>query len=286
LRPVHYITLAAAIALTALLYLGGNTVPPAKDGVATKQQHNDAAGAQGPNTMRAASFDSIIISSRKQLPKTAADEIAAIENKLAAIRDSSQMAAVFIQLAQVWEKNKQLPVAAYYSAKAAKLENSEKKLTFAGQFFLQLMQDADSRPVQMWEAEEAISCFQQSLALDTNSEDIKLGLATGYIEGTNEPMRGVQMLLAITRDKPDDIPANLLLGKMSVQSGQYDKAIDRFEKVLKIEPNNTEAMYFMAEAYKGKGEKQKAIDLLEKCKRLVNKPEFSRDVDQYINSFK
>ena len=237
--------------------------------------------------MKPASFDSIIAASHQQLPKTAADSVKTIENELAATRDSSRMAAVFITLAHTWEVNGHPAIAAYYGAKAAKLENSEKKLNFAGQFFLDLMHDAATPPsVQLWEAQEAVDCFKRSVALDPDNDTAKLALASAYIEGTGETMQGVQLLLGITREKPDDIPANLMLGRLSVQSGQFDKAIKRFETVLKQEPRNTEALYFMAEAYKGRGDKQKAIELFEQCKQIVNKPAFSKDIDNYINTFK
>jgi lipopolysaccharide biosynthesis regulator YciM len=284
LRAAQYITLAIAIALIALLYWGGNTVPPAKK----KGANPPAAGAmsQGPNTMKPASFDSIVAGSRKQLPKTAADSVISIENELAATRDTSRMAAVFSKLAGVWERNKEFHMAAYYNAKVAKLENSEKKLTFAGQFFLQLMENENSPSMQAWDAGEAASCLEQSLKIAPDNEETKLALATAYIEGTGEPMRGVQILLAITQEKPGDIPANMLLGRMSIQSGQFDKAVGRFETVLKQEPENKEALYFLAQAYEGKGDKKKAIELLEKCKRIVNNPDFSKEVDQQINSLK
>jgi len=285
LRIVHYITLAVAIILIALLYWGGNTVPPAKkQGVTTPPMAG--ASVQGPNTMKPASFDSIVTASKKQLPKTAADTVLTIENKLAAIRDSSRMAAVFSELANVWEHNKLLQPAAYYNGLAAKLENSEKKLTFAGQFFLQLMESDAPPSVQMWDAGQAVSCLEQSLKIDPDNEESKLALATAYIEGSGEPMRGVGILLAITKEKPDDIPANMLLGRMSIQSGQFDKAVARFEKILTLQPGNTEAMYSLAQAYEGTGDKKKAIELFEKCKKIVNRPDFSRDVDQEINSLK
>jgi lipopolysaccharide biosynthesis regulator YciM len=244
------------------------------------------AVAQGPNTMKPASFDSIIAASRKQLPKTVADTVLNIENKLAAIRDSSRMAVVFEKLSGVWERSNQLQVAAYYKAKAAKLENSEKSLTFAGQFFVQLMENETAPSVQQWDAEEAEGCLDQALKINANSEDAKLALATCYIEGTGEPMRGVQMLLAITNEKPGDIPANMLLGRMSIQSGQFEKAVGRFNTVLKQQPDNRDAMYFLAQAYKGTGEKGKAIELLEKCKQIANNPDVSRELDQQINSLK
>jgi tetratricopeptide (TPR) repeat protein len=251
-----------------------------------QRPNSGGAVAQGPNTMRPASFDSILATSGAQLSKKAADSVRSIENELTAMHDSSRMAAVFSRLSKVWERNNQLHVAAYYSAKAAKLENSGKKLTFAGQIFLQLMENEGSPSVQAWDAGQAVSCLEQSIKIDPDNEETKLALATGYIEGTGEPMRGVQILLAIIHDKPDDIPANLLLGRMSIQSGQFDKALGRLETVLKQEPENREALYFLAQAYEGKGDKKKAIELLEKCKKVVNNPGFSNEIDQHINALK
>lgn len=287
MRPVHYIAIAAAIAITAFLYWGGNTTPPAKtQGTANQQPQQMAGGAPGPNTVKPASFDSLLTASRGQLPKTAADTVKTIENELKAIRDSSQMASVFIRLAHVWEVNKQAPVAAYFGAQAAKLEKSEKKLNFAGQFFLDLMHEGTSPEMQQWEAQQAIDCFNRALVIDPAYDSAKIGLATCYIEGTGETMQGVQLLLGITRDNPGNIPAGMLLGRLAIRSGQYDKAQKRFEGLLELYPDNTEAMYYLAEVYKDKGEKDKAIALFEQCKKLVNKPEFSQEVDKYINTFK
>jgi cytochrome c-type biogenesis protein CcmH/NrfG len=138
----------------------------------------------------------------------------------------------------------------------------------------------------MWEANEAVAVLEKAVALNGNNEEAKLAMASAYIQGTPEPMKGVQMLLAITREKPEDVPANLLLGRMSIQSGQFDKAVKRFETVVKVEPENKEALYFLAQAYEGMGNKPKAIELLERCKKVVNNPEFTKDIDAHINSLK
>lgn len=287
MRPVHYITLAVAIAIIALLYWGGNTIPPREKAEAGMQRPSSGGSvSQGPNTMKAASIDSILAAAQMQLPKTAADTVKTLEQEVSAISDASQMAVVFTRLSKVWERNKQYPVAVFYKAKAAKLENSEKSLTFAAQLFLELMEHEGDRALQMWEANEAISCLEQAMKLNPNSEEARLAMASAYIQGTAEPMKGVQMALAMTRDNPEHIPANMLLGRMSIQSGQFEKAIKRFETVLKKEPENKEALYFLAQAYEGTGNKQKAIEMLEKCKLVVNNPEFSKEIDQHINSLK
>jgi len=274
LKAAHLITIAAAVVLITILYWGGNTVPPpGKPNAEMQRPSSGGEVAQGPDTMKPASFDSIITASKAQLPKTVADTVTSLENELSATRDSSRMAVVFDKLSKIWDRRQQPQVAAWYMAKSAIFENSEKKLTFAGQLFLRLMEN------------EAVAS-EQSLKINPNNEETKLAVATGYIEGTGEPMRGVQILLAITREKPDDIPANLLLGRMSIQSGQFDKAVGRFEVILKQEPENKEALYLLAQAYDGKGDKKKAVELLEKCKKLVNDPEFSKEIDEKINSLK
>lgn len=233
-----------------------------------------------------ASFDSLLAAARTGLPAHAVTEINAAEQQIAATGDSAAMSPQFTSLAKLWQQHKQLPIAAFYYAKAAKLDNSEKKLNFAGQLFLDLIHDAGAPGVQVWEGQQAISCLERSLEINPKNDTAKLAMAAAYIEGTGQLMQGVQVLREITREKPDDIPANLMLGKLSVQSGQFDKAIKRFETVLKQEPENKEALYFLAESYKGIGDKQKAIELFEKCKKVVNDPAFSRDIDQYITSFK
>lgn len=238
--------------------------------------------AQGPNHIPA-SFDSILNASRAALPAHAAEELAAAEKELQAVKDSASRAPALEKIAQVWQEHRQLPVAAHYYGEAAKLENSEKKLNFAGQFFLDLMHQPDaSHSVRLWEAQQAVEYLGRSVALNPDNDTMVIALASGYIEGTGETMQGVQLLLGITRKNPDHIPANLLLGQLAIQSGQWDKAIGRFETVLRQEPQNKEALLLLATAYEGSGDKQKAIATYTELKRIFNNPDFSRDVDNHI----
>lgn len=289
MRATHYIAITVALAVTAGLYWGANTVPPAKPVTAANGSAPMAGGAMsamGP-TITPASTDSILQASRKALPEHARGELAAAEKNLAAIRDSSQMASSFEAISIVWQEHKQYPAAAYYKALAAKLENSEKNLNFAGQIFLDLLHRTDGSPsVQLWEAQQAVQCFSRALELNPKSDSSKVSLAISYIEGTGETMQGVQLLLGLTREQPKHIPANLILGRLAIQSGQWDKAVGRYTTVVEQEPENSEAVYFLAEAYKGKGDKRKAIELFEKSKQIVGNPDFSKEIDEYIKTFK
>lgn len=290
MRKIHYLSLTTAIGLIALLYWGVNTTPPAKapaSNAATAQHDHDhdEPGHVHQDAVMPATSDSIISASRQALPDHAKQELANNESRIKSITDSAVMVPLLEEQSKLWQEHKLLPMAAILRSRAAYLAHSEKKLNFAGQFFMELLQHEGSPSMQLWEAQQAIDCFNGALAINPDNDTTKLALASGYIDGTREVMKGVAVLREITEKKPDHIPANLVLGRMSIQSGQFDKAVGRFETVLKAEPENKEALYFLAEAYKGKGDKKKAKELFEQCKKLVNNPEFSKEIDNYINSF-
>lgn len=240
--------------------------------------------ASGPHSVAPASFDSLLSAAKTVLPEHAAGEVKTIENEITAISDSSRMAVPFGRLAHVWQEHKQFHIAAYYYALEGKLENSEKKLNFAAQLFLDLARKANSESVQAWEGQMAIEGFKRALELNPDNDTTKINLAECYI-GTGETMQGVLILRDLTAKEPDNAAANLMLGQQGIVSGQFDKAIGRFERVLKAEPKNVEAMLGLAEAYKNSGNKEKAISILEQSKKVMNNPDFSKDVDQYIKSF-
>jgi len=233
-----------------------------------------------------ASLDSIRQASMALMAKHALEELAAIDKQIAATSDSAAMAPLFEKQAAVWMEHKQLPMAAWARARAAHLDHSEKKLNFAGQFFLDLMHNATTAPMQAWEAQGAVQSLSEALELNPDNDTTKLALASAYIEGTGAPMSGVGILREMVAKDPNHIAANLLLGRLSIQSGQFDKAIPRLEKVLELEPQNREALYFLADAYKGSGNKDQAVATLRRLEGIVNNPDFTKDIETYINSFK
>lgn len=282
MRKGHIITIIIAVVLVAALYYGVNTTPP-KENNPIAEASTDTDGGHVMEEVPIASSDSIINAGKAALPEHAQQELAAIEGKAGA---NTPQTIVYQDMAKLLLQHKQPTAAAYYFTEAAKLENSEKSLNFAARLNSDLLRSAESPSVRAWAAQQAIASYEQLLKLNPDNDTVKMALASCYIDGTSQPMQGIQLLLGITREEPDNIQANLMLGQLSIRSGQMDKAEERFEKVLTIEPENTEALYFLAEVYKSKGNKEKAIELLEECKRIVNNPQFSSEIDNYIKTFK
>ena len=78
----------------------------------------------------------------------------------------------------------------------------------------------------------------------------------------------------------------MILGLGGKKSGQYDKAIERFELIVKKHPDNMEATLNMAESYDLKGDKINAIKWYEVIKKMVNVPEAKAEIDKRITELK
>lgn len=283
MRPVHFLSIGVAALLAVLLYFVMPTVPS----TSARPAASDAPHQGGDHLAEAATTAEVLELARQKVGDHALTEIQNVEDSLSkATSDSVQMAPGFARLARLWARHRQGSVAGHYLALEAGLEKSPEKLTFAGRFFLNLVanQPEDSPSVRMWNARQAVALFEKANSL-APSDSTKIDLAGAYIEGTGETMQGVQLLLGVVREDPDHIPALLMLGRLAIQSGQWDKAIERFTHVLDKDPQSTEALYFVAEAYKGKGDRAKAVEYFERAKKVVNNPEFSRDVDAYLKTF-
>jgi len=76
------------------------------------------------------------------------------------------------------------------------------------------------------------------------------------------------------------------LGQLSVRSGQYDKAIERYQKVVDIEPSNLRAYYAMAQVYESLGKVQDAIEAYNQCLELSDDETFKSGIQQNIKKLK
>jgi tetratricopeptide (TPR) repeat protein len=274
----------AIVLLVGLYFLGaqkGNSKKPEMAGGANRDAAKPPMEMMG-NTAEPIDIEHYIDDNIKKLAidkKTVLDALIS-KNK------SASTAITNKDLAEFWEKQKDITAAAYYYKKAAFLENTEKSITFAGNLYLALIGKTEDASTRKWQSLEAIECFDTLIHRNANNIDAKIALATCYTDGTGETMKGVTLLREITAKDSNNIAANIILGKLAIQSGQLPKAEKRFERVLSIQPKNTEAMYFLAETYKNQGQKDKAIALFTKCKSIVKDPAFAQEIDKYISSFK
>jgi tetratricopeptide (TPR) repeat protein len=180
---------------------------------------------------------------------------------------------------------------AYYVGAAAKLENSEKSLTFAARLFLEELKTAEISPVKKWMADQAKELFEQALQVNPANDSLRIGLGSCYIFGSSadspqEMMQGIQKILEVAKKDSMNMYAQIMLGMGGMVSGQLDKAIERFSKVVKAEPSNLEAILLLAEAHERKGEKTAAISWYERAKQYVANKKIVEEINERIKQLK
>ena len=82
-----------------------------------------------------------------------------------------------------------------------------------------------------------------------NDVATEIEMAVKMIREGNQPMEGIIKLRSIGDKYPDNEEAQLYLGVFSIQSTQYEKAVERFNNVLKINPNNSYAYQLLGQSY-------------------------------------
>jgi Tfp pilus assembly protein PilF len=99
-------------------------------------------------------------------------------------------------------------------------------------------------------------------------------------------MEGILKVRQVAERDSTNIFAQLILGHGSLISGQYDRAIDRFEKVLALQPGNLEAILRMAEVFERKGDMTNAIKWYSKALTLAPNPNMKTALEKRIEELK
>lgn len=273
------ILVGSGVILFCLVYFFGRTIPP-------KDKTTPAAGATAAGQL---DIETILAASRQKLTPSQQAHVSKLETAVVRGDVKDQQIKVFRQLADFWRDSAHLLLPyAYYTAKAAKLENSQKNLTFAAQFYLDGVRRQEEPALKRWMALEAKELFEKALQLDPANDSLKIGLGSCYLFGGigDNPMQGIQIIREVADRDPHNTYAQFMLGLGGMVSGQLDKAIERFTHVVEHEPGNLEAILMLADACERKGDKTNAIKWYTAGKKLLKDPAFAKDIDERINLLK
>ena len=278
-KPI-YLAGAGALLLIVLLVFGKTQV---------HKDHTAAVATE--EAIPAFDVQAAISQEKQKLTPSQLLTVSALENSIARGDVKKQSENQFNALASFWKDTAAAIVPyIYYLSEAAKLDNSEKNLTFAARFILENMRRESKPDLKVWEAETAAALFEKALQLNPDNDDLKVGLGSCYIYGQGmigdaaQTMKGIQQLLEVVRKDSNNMQAQLMLGIGAVMSNQTDKGIERLNKVVAFDRHNLEAVSWLADAYAAKGDKENAIKWYEQSKHLVNNPAYSAEVDTRIKA--
>ena len=128
---------------------------------------------------------------------------------------------------------------------------------------------------------KAVAAYQQVLKTDSGNLDAKTGMGVCYVSGSSNPMQGITLLLGVVSKDPGNVNANFNLGLFSMRSGQYDKAIGRFQNVVKTAPDG-EAYFYLAQAFQNLNRKKEAVEAYRNARKYIHDAETVSSIDHLI----
>lgn len=231
------------------------------------------------------SIEEYINQQKKSLNKQDATVVAALEADLKSSRGTAKT-DILLKLSEKWQQADKLPVAAYYNHQLAHLNPSKQTWeTAANSLFNSLSQIQDSI-TSVYYYSQAEEAYNHLLELDPDNTQAKINLAVCLVDYKQQVMQGVQMLKQVVEEDENNEQAIYILGLLSIRSTQYDKALERFEKLVSLQPENPEYRILLGNVLSTLGEKDKAIQSYEAAIPLLNDEEAVEKVNNIIKDIK
>lgn len=162
------------------------------------------------------------------------------------IADNQEKRIIFADsLAKAYKIVGKLDSVAKYSEIKAIEKPSIENFIFAGDGYYNAFNLAIDQAKRKFLAEKVQEYYTRVLNENSSLLNVKSKLAMTYVAGSN-PMQGIMMLREVLEEDPNNELAIYNLGMLAINSGQLDKAIERFEKLKQLDLKNPEANFYLA----------------------------------------
>ncbi|WP_262247760.1 hypothetical protein [Parapedobacter soli] len=264
------------IAITSVVILMGVLLAQPIKGLVNENKEA-ASSAAGPQV----TLESVSQRAKEGLNPSIIQEITAIEAELQQAADADKR-SLLRQLATKWDDvNKPAPIGFIYEELAG-LDGQFDDWLKAGDAYREAYANLQDTLVAGALNEYAIHAYERALELDSANLDAKAGLGSAYVTGTANPMAGITLLREVVNVDPTHIGANKSLGLFSMQSRQFDLAIDRFNTVVSQQPD-AESYFYLATSYENIGLNREAIAAFEKSRDLAADPTLTQFINRKID---
>ena len=262
LTIAQWSVLAGAFLLAAVLYFGFDTRPPSFDRVE----------AERAGSLKSTDLNGLLRVAKADVGTTDMGEIVALESRLHDVTEGdtvSQLASLEA-LSGKWYSLGKYGVAAGYAEQIAELRQTATAWNIAGANYVYCLQNEQEDKVKSYCTDRAVSAFETAAAMEPGNADHRINLALVYVENPPEdnPMRGIRMLLSLNEREPDNVNVLGQLGRLAIQTKQFDRAVERLEKAVSLQPQNLRVNCLLAEAYRGTGQTAQAEQFQSRCSAL------------------
>lgn len=253
-----------AFLLTALLYF-------APQQVEKKEMASDPSGF---------SLENQITESKGRMKRQEKDQIIVVED---ALKKNPGSKVYLDSLGKLWDRFQTPQISSYYYEEIAVAQPSEQNWINAAYRYFDAFKTTSDSAKRVFFVNKAIDCYKKVIVINPDNYDAKTDLGVCYAEGSSSPMQGIMLLREVVQQNPKHLMAQYNLGVLSVKSGQLDKAVERFKKVLEIEPAFDDARFLLGKTYMQMGNKIEAKKEFEFLQKNAKDLQLKQEVESLIS---
>ncbi len=274
-KQIQIIVVAAVV-----LVIGFLLYKPVKGLVDEEEKNAAATTSQAEAAASQFNLSSVSEAAKRGLNPAIVNEITDLEAK-AHKAEGSERVKLYQQLADKWNDVEKPAPQAYIYEEMANIDPKFEYYLKSGDNYRKGYTNLQDTVLASALNQKAIEVYQKAVDLNGSSLDAKTGLGAAMVTGTNNPMAGIAILREVVQADPKNLEANKTLGLFSLQSRQFDRAIDRFKIVIEQKPD-AESYFYLATGYENIGMKNEAIAAFQKSKELAADPSLSQFIDRRI----
>ncbi|MEM7103160.1 MAG: tetratricopeptide repeat protein [Bacteroidota bacterium] len=229
--------------------------------------------------------EKLLNSAQVTTPPAELDSIMQLETQLDSATIEQQI-ELLKKISSRWNLVGNFPLGGIYAEEVATLSNSDTAWSIAGSTFFSGFRFARDTSIGNYCLRKAINAFESAISINPDDTRHRVNLGLCYVEGGKAPMKGILMIRDLLQKYPNDVLVLYTLGRLSIQSGQYDKAVERLEQVVSIDDTNLNAHYLLAESYREMRNTPKAIEHYQISLNLSDDEGLNRQIENNLTELK
>lgn len=258
MTKLQWAVIASAIALFLVMYFGCGHKP------------NNIKALEKSRALAAESTDvnALLQEAKAGLSPVQTDAVLALEAQLGEAGADTSRVALLKQLSGQWYELGAPALAGYYAQQVAEATGEEEAWSIAGTTYTICIQRSQEQKIRDFCTGRAVQAFENAISLNPESVAHQVNLALAYAANPpqDDPMKGILMLRTLNQNNPDNVLILNTLARLAIQTGQFNRAIERLEHALSLDPGNIDSACLLAQAYEGAGDSAKASEYAERCR--------------------